>query len=191
MRPRSVIAILLIALVVAACSGSSDTAAITTTRLATASTSSTTTTSTSVAESADQAAVRTVAEGWSKAAFRIGMHPDPNDPAIERYLTGELLTGWRAEWTRRMREGLVTRDAVPSRSFYRIDRISIDGSMAVLNECVLDDGILYRKVDGVVIDDKTATLELRTVAVKTKGVWKLSAREAKTLTGVAGCAREG
>ena len=176
-----------------ACGGSSNAGeAATTVRQATSSVVVTTVrpTTTSVPDTPDQAAVRKVAEAWSKAAFRLAGKPDPDDPALERYLTGEMLSGWKVEWKRRKEEGLLARMPVPSKSFYRVDEIVVKGSLAQLAECAVDDGILYQAGDGTVENDDVTTLELETIATKERGVWKLAARKSHKLEGVAGCALE-
>jgi len=138
-------------------------------------------------QAADKAAIRKVAEDWNSAVTRLGAAPNPDDPALRRYLTGQLLLNYRALWEQRQRDRIVARPVIHSRRMYRIDGIAISGSVALIRECVVDDDLLVGP-ENQVLNDDVESAEMVTTAMRAGPTWKLSARAAKRMKGIAGCA---
>ncbi len=136
----------------------------------------------------DEAAVRRVAEEWHAAALRLAANPDPADPALRRYLTGDLLGRYEADLARRAKDGLVVRAPPDSVAKYTIEEVRVTGDSATLRECSIDDLLLVSKKSGEVLDDEVVTSELETVAKKVNGDWRLARRMTRReWKGVARC----
>jgi len=140
--------------------------------------------------SADEAAVRKVAEEWNREAIRLAVTPDPDDPALERYLTGALLRQFKTVQIQRLKDGLTSRASPENRAAARIISVEVDGNQAELQECIIDDRLLVRRATGEVLDDSVSTSRLRTVLSRDGGSWKLArSEEVARWEGVAGCAK--
>jgi hypothetical protein len=177
-----ILALTVLVLVTAACTKSHDDTGLEATTTAPPRTTTT-------PEQAAEAAVRQVAEAWSRAATRLAASPDPTDAALSRYLTGDFLSGTVQSQQDRARKHLTSRPANPDRHLYRIDSISIHGENAVLNECVVNDFVLLDAKTGKILDDSVATRNVQTSAKRISAIWKLSERTTlKEWNGVAGCA---
>ena len=67
--------------------------------------------------------------------------------------------------------------------------VSIDGDEATIQDCSINDTIVYRVATGEVVDDSTVTRSVSATMRKVDGVWKLaSTSEIQKWEGVAGCA---
>lgn len=115
--------------------------------------------------------------------------PDPDDPALAEFATGEQLQTVIAETRRRREEGLALRAAEPSRTEHIVTVVSRSGDRAELQDCFVNDGVVYRVATGEVVDDSVVTRNVLAVMVKVDGLWKLQrASVVQEWEGVAGCA---
>ncbi|HRW42149.1 MAG TPA: hypothetical protein P5193_11430, partial [Microthrixaceae bacterium] len=63
------------------------------------------------------------------------------------------------------------------------------GDRAVVQECVVDDGLVVSRDTGEVVDDSVSTHNVQAEMLRVDGVWKVSeARLLQQFEGVAGCA---
>ena len=185
------------ALLLAACSGGGDEIsepASTTSRApTTASTTSTsTTTSTSPpdgSQSDDQELVDRYVGFWDARLAANEAPPNPDDPALAEFATGPQLDNVMAETRQRLDDGLALRSADPSRTSHDVTVISQTADRAELQDCFVNDGIVYRPDTGEVIDDSVVTRSVSADMVLVDGVWKLErATVVQQWEGIAGCA---
>jgi hypothetical protein len=67
--------------------------------------------------------------------------------------------------------------------------VSVDGDLAVVQECFVDDAVVYRRSTGEVVNDGVATHNVRGELRRANGVWRVSyTRLAQRWEGVDGCA---
>lgn len=67
--------------------------------------------------------------------------------------------------------------------------MNVDGTTAQLQECSVNDGVVYEVDSGQVIDDTVVTRSVEATMEQVDGVWKLAAtRVVQSWEGVAGCA---
>jgi len=185
------------ALLIAACSGGGDEIsepASTTSRApTTASTTSTsTTTSTSPpdgSQSDDQELVDRYVGFWDARLAANEAPPNPDDPALAEFATGPQLDNVMAETRQRLDDGLALRSADPSRTSHDVTVISQTADRAELQDCFVNDGIVYRPDTGEVVDDSVVTRSVSADMVLVDGVWKLErATVVQQWEGIAGCA---
>lgn len=188
------------ALLIAACSGGGDEIsepASTTSRApTTASTTSTsTTTSTSPpdgSQSDDQELVDRYVGFWDARLAANEAPPNPDDPALAEFATGPQLDNVMAETRQRLDDGLALRSADPSRTSHDVTVISQTADRAELQDCFVNDGIVYRPDTGEVVDDSVVTRSVSADMVLVDGVWKLErATVVQQWEGIAGCALAG
>lgn len=118
--------------------------------------------------------------------------PDPDDPALSEFATGRQLDNVVAETRQRLDDGLALRDAEPSRTRHDVTVISADADRAELQDCFVNDGIVYRPDTGEVIDDSVVTRSVSADMVLVDGTWKLErAAVVQEWEGIAGCALAG
>ena len=207
-RPRrAVISALCVALVLAlaGCSDDdSDTAASSTTAAdrpsTTASTSSTsrdTTTTTTEGMSVTTAPGTTAEQevidryvGYWNARFNANAGvPNPDDPALRDFATGRQLDAVVAETQSNLDAGVAFERAAEPNNIQRVTVVEIDGDRAVVQECVVDDGLVVSRDTGEVVDDSVSTHNVQAEMLRVDGVWKVSeARLLQQFEGVAGCA---
>lgn len=204
---RAVISALCIALVLAlaGCSDDdSDTAASSTTAAdrtsTTASTSSTSrdTTTTTTEATPVTTAPGTTAEqevidryvGYWNARFNANAGvPNPDDPALRDFATGRQLDAVVAETQSNLDAGVAFERAAEPHNIQRVTVVEIDGDRAVVQECVVDDGLVVSRDTGEVVDDSVSTHNVQAEMLRVDGVWKVSeARLLQQFEGVAGCA---
>lgn len=185
------------ALLLAACSAGGDEIsepASTTSRApTTASTTSTpTTTSTSApdgSQSDDQELVDRYVGFWDARLAANESPPDPDDPALAEFATGPQLDNVMAETRQRLDDGLALRSADPSRTSHDVTVISQTADRAEIQDCFVNDGVVYRPDTGEVIDDSVVTRSVSADMVLVDGVWKLErATVVQQWEGIAGCA---
>jgi hypothetical protein len=115
--------------------------------------------------------------------------PDPDDPALRAYATGEQLDAVIAETRTNLEQGLAFRHADDPAEFQRVTLVEVDGDRAVVQECVVSDGVIVRRDTGEVVDDEVATHNVRGELRRVDGEWRVSAaRLVQRWEGVAGCA---
>jgi len=204
---RAVISALCVALVLAlaGCSDDdSDTAASSTTAAdrtsTTASTSSTSrdTTTTTTEATPVTTAPGTTAEqevidryvGYWNARFNANAGvPNPDDPALRDFATGRQLDAVVAETQSNLDSGVAFERAAEPHNIQRVTVVEIDGDRAVVQECVVDDGLVVSRDTGEVVDDSVCTHNVQAEMLRVDGVWKVSeARLLQQFEGVAGCA---
>jgi hypothetical protein len=157
----------------------------TTTEATTGSTSSTTTSSTVE----DEIISRYV--GYWDARFSANSHtPNPNDPALREYATGAQLEAVVTETQRNLDEGLAFRRATRPANVQRVNVVEVEDEQAVVQECVVTDGVIFRRDTGEVVNGDVYTQNVRGELRRVDGVWKVSAaRLIQQWKGVAGCAK--
>ena len=204
---RAVISALCVALVLAlaGCSDDdSDTAASSTTAAdrtsTTASTSSTSrdTTTTTTEATPVTTAPGTTAEqevidryvGYWNARFNANAGvPNPDDPALRDFATGRQLDAVVAETQSNLDSGVAFERAAEPHNIQRVTVVEIDGDRAVVQECVVDDGLVVSRDTGEVVEDSVSTHNVQAEMLRVDGVWKVSeARLLQQFEGVAGCA---
>ena len=204
---RAVISALCVALVLAlaGCSDDdSDTASSSTTAAdrtsTTASTSSTSrdTTTTTTEATPVTTAPGTTAEqevidryvGYWNARFNANAGvPNPDDPALRDFATGRQLDAVVAETQSNLDSGVAFERAAEPHNIQRVTVVEIDGDRAVVQECVVDDGLVVSRDTGEVVDDSVSTHNVQAEMLRVDGVWKVSeARLLQQFEGVAGCA---
>lgn len=115
--------------------------------------------------------------------------PDPASPALRRYATGPQLQMVIVETKKNLEAGLSFENPKHPRSFRRIVVESIDGDHAVVQECVVDDGVVVRRNTGAVVNDDVGTHSVRAKLTRIDGSWRVAkARLIQHWEGVAGCA---
>ena len=205
-RHRAVAACIAAALLLAGTScgddGEASPASTTTTEASTSSTESTTST-TSESTTAAGASTATTAPGTSAEQEVIDRYigywnarfeansgtPDPSDPALREYATGEQLDTVIAETQSNLDQGLAFQRAAEPHNIQRVTVVEIEGDRAVVQECVVADGVVVRRDTGEVVNDEVNTHNVQAEMTRVDGVWKVSAaRLLQRFEGVAGCA---
>lgn len=115
--------------------------------------------------------------------------PDPNHPGLHEYATGAQLEAVIAETQSNLEQGLAFRPADEPHGFQSVTVIELDGDRAVVQECVVSDGLVVRRDTGEVVDDEVATHNVRGELIRVEERWRVSSAELiQRFEGVAGCA---
>lgn len=115
--------------------------------------------------------------------------PNPQLPALREYATGQQLDNVVAETRRNLQEGLALRRPEKPVARSSVKVVRIEGDVAMLQECAVDDGVVYRYGTGDLVNAAVATHSVEATMRKVDGVWKLAAaRLVQRWEGVAGCA---
>lgn len=115
--------------------------------------------------------------------------PNPDDPALREFATGEQLAKVVDETRANLEQGLAFRRSANPSNIQRVTVIEVDGDHAVVQECVVADGVIVRRDTGAVVNDDVATHNVRGELARVDGFWKVSsARLVQRWEGVAGCA---
>lgn len=187
-------------LVLGACSGDDDdrvlgTTTTSTTSSTTATSEPTSTTSSTTSESTDPGSDEEVQIldrylAFWEARFEANTDPvNPDDERLADLATGAQLDNVREETRKRAEAGLALRRPEDSITERRPRIVKIDGDVATIQDCAINDGIVYRVSTGEVIDDSVATRSVSATMRRVDGRWRLeSARELQKWEGVAGCA---
>ena len=170
-------------------------ASTSTTRSTTSTTSETTasagasTATTAPGTSAEQEVIDRYIGYWNARFEANSGTPDPNDPALREYATGEQLETVVAETQSNLDEGLAFQRAAEPHNIQRVTVVEIEGDRAVVQECVVADGVVVRRDTGEVVNDQVNTHNVQAEMTRVDGVWKVSAaRLLQRFEGVAGCA---
>lgn len=116
--------------------------------------------------------------------------PNPDDPALREFATGEQLETVISETRANLERGLAFRRAANPSDVQQVSVIEVNGDRAVVQECVVADGVIIRRDTGEVVNDDIATHSVRGELVRVDGVWKVSSAQlVQRWEGVAGCAR--
>lgn len=117
--------------------------------------------------------------------------PDPDDPALREYATGVQLDAVIAETQSNLDQGLAFQRAAEPHDYQRVSVVELEGDRAVVQECVVSDGVIVRRATGEVVNDEVATHNVRGELSRVDGDWRVSeARLVQRWEGVAGCALE-
>jgi len=150
---------------------------------------STASTSTSAVDAAQQIVLDRYVAFWH-ARFEANQAPvNPDHPALAEYATGPQLENVVSETRRRRDEGLAIRR--PENSVGKHDvRVVKEGTEEVtLQDCSVNDGVIYRVDTGEVVNDQVVTQSIRGTMRLVDGKWKLErASLVQEWPGVAGCA---
>jgi len=125
----------------------------------------------------------------SRAFIDAAAIPDPNFPALAATHTGPMLEQRRGVLLGLQADGRVIR--YPPNSQYRIEvsDIEIDGDVARLDVCVVDDGETVVATSGEVVAHGLFTVQSRAAMRRVDGTWRLAERvEEGESEGIAGCA---
>ena len=189
--PFSRLVLVFAVLTVPACGGGDDTSAPTTTAASRPTTTDRATTSSTTPSDADEAEVRAAYEAASQAFIDAAAIPDPNHPALAATHTGPMLEQRRDTLLGLQADGRVIRYPSPSQYRIAITSIDIDGDVARLVACVVDDGERVDAASGAVVASGVGTVEWRAAMRRVDGEWLLAERlENQRWEGVAGCASE-
>lgn len=113
----------------------------------------------------------------------------PDDPRLAAFATDAQLENVLAETQRRADDGLALRNPNDTITERRPTIVSIDGDEATIQDCSINDTIVYRVATGEVVDGSAVTRSVSATMRKVDGVWKLaSTSEIQKWEGVAGCA---
>lgn len=205
-RRRTATTCVLTALLLTAAScgddGEASPASTTTTEASTSTTGSTTST-TSSTTSTTEGTTATTAPGttpeqevidryvgyWNARFTANEGTPDPDDPALREFATGEQLDAVITETQSNLDEGLAFQRPAEPHNIQRVTVIEIDGDHAVVQECVVSDGVIVRRETGEVVNDEVNTHNVQAEMSRVDGVWKVSsARLLQRFKGVSGCA---
>lgn len=116
--------------------------------------------------------------------------PNPDDPALREFATGAQLETVVNETRANLDQGLAFRRAANPSDIQQVSVTEVNGDRAVVQECVVADGVIVRRDTGAVVNDDVATQNVRGELVRVDGVWKVaSARLIQRWEEVAGCAR--
>lgn len=112
------------------------------------------------------------------------------DPRFAQYAVGKQLDNVITETRQRRDQGLAIRRPNPSVYQRRVRIVKVEDDTATLQDCVTNDGVVYRVATGEVVDDSVQTRSLEASMRRVDGVWKLAeTRVLQEWEGVAGCAR--
>lgn len=118
--------------------------------------------------------------------------PNPESPALADYAAGEQLEQVKAETRKNLQDRIAVRHAADSIRRSSAKVVELAGDEATVQECVVDDDVIYRYSTGEVVDAGVATHSVEARMRRIAGVWKLiSARLLQRWEGVAGCALSG
>jgi hypothetical protein len=128
-------------------------------------------------------------EGYWDARFAANSPPNPDDPGLREYATGAQLDHVIAETQANLNAGVELRRPDDPADFQEISVLSVDGDRAVVQECVVNDGLVVETGTGTVVDDSVATYNVRGDMQRVDGKWRLAtANQVQRWEGVAGCA---
>jgi len=155
----------------------------------TTSTAATATTSSPPSQAVEDEIIARYISHWEARFTANSDTPDPDDPALREFATGEQLETVVNETRANLEQGLAFRHAASPSGFQRVTVIEVDGDHAVVQECVVADAVIVRRDTGEVVNDAVATHNVRGELLRVDGVWKVvSARLVQRWEGVAGCA---
>lgn len=187
-------------LMLGACSGDDDDRGLGTTTTSTTSSTTTTseptsTTSSTTSESTDpssdeEAQILDRYLAFWDARFEANTDPvNPDDERLADLATGAQLDNVREETRKRAEAGLAFRRPDDSITERRPRIVKIDGDVATIQDCAINDGIIYRVDSGEIVNDDIVTQNVDATMRLIDGVWKLErASLLQEWEGVAGCA---
>lgn len=189
LRGQSAALLVAIVLAVAGCGDDDDDASLPTTTTERRSTASS---STSTTESAEVVVVDRYLAFWEARFEANQATPNPDHPSLAEYATGRQLENVIEETRRRRDEGLAIRRPENSVSKRDVSVVSEGPDEITLQDCSVNDGVIYRVDTGEVVNDDVVTQSIRATMRLVDGEWKLEqASLVQEWPGVAGCALAG
>lgn len=184
---RFALAFVLALLTIPACGGDDEATAPTTT-VARPTTSERSTSSTSTSSDPDEASVRTAYEAASQAFIDAAAIPDPDHAALAATHTGPMLEQRRDTLLGLQADGRVIRYPTPSQYRVEVEDVEVDGDVARVTFCAVDDGERVVASTGEVVASGVATVRGRAAMRQEGGAWKLAEQEFDSREGgVASC----
>lgn len=125
-----------------------------------------------------------------EARFEANTEPvNPDDERLADLATGPQLDNVREETRQRAEAGLAFRRPEDSITERRPRIVAVGGDQATIQDCAINDSVVYRVSTGEVIDDSVVTRSVTATMRLVGDRWRLeSAREVQKWEGVAGCA---
>lgn len=115
--------------------------------------------------------------------------PNPDDPRLAEYATGEELAKVVSETRANRDEGRAFRPAERPANTRRVNVVSIADDRATVQDCWVDDGVVVDRATGRVLNDQVTTYNGRADLLRVEGRWRVAAtRLLQRWEGVAGCA---
>ncbi|MDZ7734466.1 MAG: hypothetical protein U5R31_16585 [Acidimicrobiia bacterium] len=115
--------------------------------------------------------------------------PNPHDPALAEHATGAQLDAVVAETRANLEAGLVFDERHDPADFQEVTVVSVEGDVAEVQECVVDDGLVIDTHTGEVVDDEVSTAQRAGELRRVEGRWRVAATSIiQSWEGVAGCA---
>lgn len=150
----------------------------------------TTTTTTAVAEDPVVAEIVGRYRQYWEARFAANQAPpNPDAAGLKEYATGRQLEQVVAETRRNLESKLALRRAEKGVDRSTVKVVKVEADTATLQECVVDDDVVYRYQTGEVVNAAVATQNVEATMKKVDGMWRLAAaRMVQRWEGVAGCA---
>lgn len=178
-----------VALFLAGCGGDNDTSSPPTSPSTSTSTSAAPSTSTSTPSVI--AEVSSAYESASRAFIDAAAIPDPEFPEIAATHTGPMLEQRRDVLRALQKDGRAIRYPQPTQYRIEVEDADIDGDVATLTVCVVDDGERIEVATGRVIASGVGTVKWTAALRRSEGAWLLAERrEEARWDGVAGCAAD-
>ncbi len=160
-------------LLLAACGGSASSApAASSTTQAPPVTSTTTTTTTTA--STPEAEVLAAVSGYWSVFFEANDPPDPEHPGFGRFYTGDALAKSVGNAASRRSMGQAVRPGSQDLFRSRPKVVSIEGDVATVEDCLVDDSTLVDVNSGAVLNDAVATSLMRIDLRQVDGVWRVA-----------------
>ncbi|HUP86813.1 MAG TPA: hypothetical protein VM143_14240 [Acidimicrobiales bacterium] len=148
-------------------------------------------TSTSMPSPPDEAGVRAGYEAASRAFIDAAANPDPDSAAVASTHTGLMLDQRRATLRGLRAERKAIRYPTPSQYRIEIEEVSIEGDVARLTACVVDDGATVDAASGTTLAGAVVTTKVLAAMQRVEGSWRLAERvKTDEWDGVAGCAAD-
>ncbi len=183
-----------IALTLSGCREGDDDASLptTTTERRSTATSSTTSSTTTSGTQVQGGVVNRYLAYWEARLEANQAPPNPDHPSLAEYATGRQLDTVIAETRRRRDEGLAIRRPENSVGKHDVRVVNEKPDEVTLQDCSINDGIIYRVATGEVVNDDVVTQSIRATMRLVDGNWKLErASLVQEWPGVAGCATAG
>jgi len=191
-------AIVVLALTLSAtgCGDDDDDSSSPTTTTERRSTVSSSTTTSATPTSSDQGAEDVVVDRylafWQARLAANEAPVNPDHPDLAEYATGSQLENAIDETRRRRDDGLAIRRPENSQSKRDVRVTNTAPDEVTLQDCSINDGVIYRVDTGEVVNDDVVTQSIRATMRLVDGVWKLErATLIQEWPGVAGCAAAG
>ena len=130
--------------------------------------------------------------GFWRARLEANAPPNPDHPSLAEFAVGAQLDNVINETRRRRDEGLAIRRPENSVSKHDVAVVSAAPDEITLQDCSVNDGVIYRVATGEVVNDDVVTQNIRATMRLVDGKWKLERAElVQEWPGVAGCALAG